>query len=78
MKKLILLISIAFSIQSFAATGSTHLSGKVVSFDAKTVTIEISGKNHTFNREKLGKQFNALKKGEIIEFDAKDTTTETK
>jgi ribosome maturation factor RimP len=79
MKKIILGLSIFISIQALAVTESTRLRGKVVSFDMKTVTIEIAGQTHTFNRGKLGTQFNALKKGEFIEIDAdKKTETENK
>ena len=63
MKTLILVIGLLISNHILAATESTQLRGKVVSFDLKTVTIEIAGKNHVFDREKLGKQFKGLKKG---------------
>ena len=75
MKNLILVLCLMISIETFGATESTRIRGKVIGFDLKTVTIEIAGKNHIFSREKLGKEFKALKKGEYIEI---DTGIETK
>lgn len=69
MTKIILTFSFVFAVQTFGAITGTFVEGKVVNFDMKIVTIEIAGKKHTFNREKLGPKFKALKKGEIVEID---------
>ena len=72
MRFLILCLSFTIAFQSSAKTESVILTGKVVSFDAKTVTIEFGGHNQVFSREKLGKKFSSLKKGEIIEIDTEN------
>ncbi len=67
MKTIILCFSLFVAITSHASVESLNIKGKIVSFDLKTVTIEIAGENYKFNREKLGKDFVSLKKGEAVE-----------
>jgi hypothetical protein len=67
MKKAILLFGLFLAITSHASLDSLNIKGKIVSFDLKTVTIEIAGENYKFNREKLGKNFSSLKRGEAVE-----------
>ncbi|MBL7545208.1 MAG: hypothetical protein JNL11_15425 [Bdellovibrionaceae bacterium] len=66
MKKLIVGLSLLYSLVSFAGVDFINYPGKVVKLDQKTVTLEIMGTNYKFIREKLGKEFATLKKGETV------------
>ena len=50
-----------------ASVDSLLIKGRVKSFDAKTVTFEIAGEHFRFHREKHGKMFTSLKRGETID-----------
>lgn len=60
-----------------ASLDSVEVVAKIVAFDTKNVSLEIAGKNYTFNREKLGKDFRSLKLNEnvFIQLDQKSKGT---
>jgi uncharacterized membrane protein len=68
-KIIILSFILAIATISQASVNTLNIKGKIISFDMKTVTIEIAGQNYKFNREKLGKSFVSLRKGETVEID---------
>lgn len=67
MRNTLFLVSFFIATSSFASVDSLIIKGRIISFDQKIVTIEIAGESYKFKREKLGKDFNSLKKGETVE-----------
>lgn len=67
MKNLIIVITFFIATTATASVNGLWLPAKVVSFDLKTVSLEIMGEKYNFLREKLGPAYKNLKAGETFE-----------